>query len=181
MSKTNTRNLVLTALFTALGLYLPFLTGQVPQIGSMLLPMHIPVILCGFVCGGSWGLLAGFITPLLRSMIFHMPPLYPTAIAMAFELAAYGFFAGLIYRALPKKKSSVIISLLSAMVLGRVVWGIVRFVLTFMGPSSFSFQLFIAGAVLEAVPGIILQIVLIPVIVFALESKDLTAKKELAA
>lgn len=178
MASKNTRNLVLTALFVALGLCLPFLTGQIPEIGSKLLPMHLPVILCGFVCGGGWGLLAGFITPLLRSLLFHMPYMYPTAIAMAFELATYGLVSGIVYSLLPKKKSSVIISLLTAMVAGRVIWGIVRYVLTFVGGSTFSMQLFIAGAVLDAIPGIILQIIIIPILVFALESRNLTLKKD---
>jgi thiamine transporter ThiT len=92
MTKKTTKKMVLSALFIALGLVLPFFTGQIPQIGSRLLPMHIPILLCGFVCGAPFGLAAGFITPLLRSLIFGMPPMMPTAVAMAFELAAYGLF-----------------------------------------------------------------------------------------
>ena len=87
----------------ALGIILPFLTGQIPEIGSMLLPMHIPVLICGFICGWKYGLLVGLITPLLRSVSFGMPPIYPTAIAMSFELAAYGFISGLLFKIVNKK------------------------------------------------------------------------------
>ena len=86
--KTSTRKLTLSALFLALGLVLPLITGQIPQIGKMLLPMHIPVLLCGMVCGWPYGLAVGAVMPLLRGLLFGMPVLYPTGIGMAFELAA---------------------------------------------------------------------------------------------
>ena len=123
MKNNNVRTVVFAAAFLALALVLPFLTGQIPQIGSMLSPMHIPVLLCGFVCGWPWGLAVGAVAPLLRSVIFGMPPMYPTALCMAFELATYGVVAGLMYRALPKKKSNIYVSLIVAMIAGRLVWG----------------------------------------------------------
>ena len=86
--------LILAAMFLAIGLLLPFLTGQIRQIGNMLLPMHIPVILCGLICGWQYGLGVGFVLPLLRCVIFGMPVLFPTAVSMSFELAAYGFTDG---------------------------------------------------------------------------------------
>ena len=113
------RTVVFAAAFLALALMLPFLTGQIPQIGSMLSPMHIPVLLCGFVCGWPWGLAVGVVAPPLRSVLFGMPPMYPTALCMAFELAAYGAVAGLMYRALPKKKSNIYVALITAMIAGR--------------------------------------------------------------
>lgn len=88
------KNLTLTAMFLAIGLELPFLTGQIQQIGNMLLPMHIPVFLCALICGWKYGLPMAFILPLLRSFMFGRPALYPNAIGMAFELAAYAFVAG---------------------------------------------------------------------------------------
>ena len=94
--KTSTRKLTLSALFLALGLVLPLITGQIPQIGKMLLPMHIPVLLCGMVCGWPYGLAVGAVMPLLRGLLFGMPVLYPTGIGMAFELAAYGAVIGLL-------------------------------------------------------------------------------------
>ena len=95
------RSLIYAALCLALCLYLPFLTGQIPQIGKALSPMHIPVLLCGFLCGWPYALAVGFIAPFLRFLLFHMPEM-PMGIAMAFELAAYGLLASLLYRALPK-------------------------------------------------------------------------------
>jgi len=169
MIKNKTYKLVLSALFIAIGIYLPFLTGQIPEIGSKLLPMHIPVLLCGFVCGGEFGLLAGFITPILRSLLFSMPPMYPGAVSMAFELAAYGFTAGMLFKAMNFKKSAIIPALLTSMVCGRAVWGIVRFVMTFVGNTKFSMAMFLAGAFVDAVPGIILQLVLIPILVLILQ------------
>lgn len=161
--------LVLSALFIALGIVLPFLTGQIPEIGSALLPMHLPILVCGFVCGSSYGLLVGAVTPLLRSMLFGMPVMMPGAVGMAFELATYGAVTGLLYAKLPKKNWSVYVSLIGAMVAGRIVWGIVSVPLRGIANKPFSFQLFIAGAVLDAVPGIILQLVFVPVIVIALK------------
>ena len=173
MKKQSTRKLVFAALFLALGLVLPFLTAQIPQVGSMLLPMHLPVLLCGFVCGWPYGLLVGAVTPLLRSMLFSMPPLYPTAVAMAFELAAYGLLAGLFYKLLPKKPVYVYVSLILAMLGGRVVWGLVQMILMSLVAQPFTWQIFMAGAFGNALPGIAVQLVLIPVIVRALRSARL--------
>lgn len=165
----NVKKLVLAAFFMALGIILPFFTGQIPQIGNKLLPMHIPILLCGFICGWQYGLVVGFATPLLRSMMFGMPAIMPTALAMAFELAAYGFMTGILYRKLPKKNYSLYISLVGAMIVGRIVWGIVSVVLYGIQGNAFSVQIFLAGAFLNAIPGIILQIVLIPAIMMALK------------
>lgn len=163
-----TLKLVLSALFMALGIVLPFLTGQIQQIGNMLLPMHIPVLLCGFVCGWQYGLAVGLVTPLLRSAMFGMPPLMPTAAAMAVELAVYGVMTGVLYRKLPKKVPYIYVSLLGAMIAGRIAWGIVGIPLYGIAGNGFSWQIFLSGALLNAIPGIILQIVLIPVIIMAL-------------
>lgn len=141
------RTVVFAAAFLALALMLPFLTGQIPQIGSMLSPMHIPVLLCGFVCGWPWGLAVGVVAPPLRSVLFGMPPMYPTALCMAFELAAYGAVAGLMYRALPKKKSNIYVALITAMIAGRLVWGAARFLCTGLDPSKFGFAALLGGGV----------------------------------
>lgn len=173
MKKQSTRKLVFAALLLALGLVLPFLTAQIPQVGSMLLPMHLPVLLCGFVCGWPYGLLVGAVTPLLRSMLFGMPPPYPTAVAMAFELAAYGLLAGLFYKLLPKKPVYVYVALILAMLGGRAVWGLAQMVLMRLVAQPFTWQIFMAGAFGNALPGILVQLVLIPVIVLALRSAKL--------
>lgn len=170
MKKRNdTKKLTLSAMFLALAFVMPFLTGQIPQFGSMLCPMHIPVLLCGFFCGAPWGLGVGLIAPLLRSVTLGMPPMFPTAVCMAFELAAYGFVAGWLHSKLPKKKGYVYVSLLCAMIIGRLVWGAVMFGYMGFDVSKFGFSAFLGGAVLDAVPGIIVQVILIPVLVILLE------------
>ena len=172
MKTTNVKKLILAALFLAIALVLPFLTGQIPEVGSMLCPMHIPALLCGFFCGWPWGLMVGFIAPLLRSVTFGMPPMFPVAICMAFELATYGAVAGALYQKLPRKKISIYAALLTAMVLGRLVWGAARFVCTGLDASAFGLSAFWAGAITTAIPGIIVQIILIPVLVIALEKHN---------
>lgn len=162
--------MILASLFLALAYVMPFLTGQIPEIGSMLCPLHIPILICGFICGWPWGLVVGFIAPLLRSLTLGMPPLFPTAVCMAFELSAYGAIAGLMHKILPRKKPYVYVSLLTAMIVGRLVWGAAMF--TFMGlnGANFTFAAFIAGAFTNAIPGIVVQIVLIPPIVMVLDN-----------
>ena len=98
MTNRGVRNLTFSSMFLALCMVLPFLTGQIPQIGAMLSPMHIPVLICGFVCGPLWGMIVGAIAPVLRSVLFGMPKLFPSAVCMMFELAAYGAAAGLLIR-----------------------------------------------------------------------------------
>lgn len=173
MKNFSVRNIVLAGLFLAIGIILPFFTMQIPSIGAMLLPMHIPVLICGFVCGWPMGLLVGFMLPLIRSLLFSMPPMYPTAVTMAYELAAYGAIAGFLYQHLEKKPSNVYISLIISMILGRVIWGITNVVILGLAEQTFSFKLFIAGAFTNAIPGIILQLIIIPIIVIALKKADL--------
>lgn len=163
------KNLTLSAMFLALAFVMPFLTGQIPQIGSMLCPMHLPVLLCGFLCGAPWGLGVGVVVPMLRSITLGMPVMFPNAFCMAFELAAYGFVAGWLYDKLPKKKVCVYVSLFSAMMIGRVVWGVVMFGCMGFDASKFGMSAFLGGAILNAVPGIVLQLALIPILVIVLE------------
>lgn len=168
------KNLTLAAMFLAVGLVLPLLTGQIPQIGNMLLPMHIPVFLCGLICGWQYGAAVGLILPLLRYAVFGMPVLFPTGIAMSFELLTYGLVAGLLFG---KSRWQCIIalyrSMIAAMLAGRVVWGIVQIFLTGISGDSFTWQIFMAGAFFNAIPGIIIQLILIPAIMVALNRTGL--------
>lgn len=178
--KSNIRNLTLTAMFLAVGMVLPFFTGQIPQIGNMLLPMHLPVLLCALICGWKYGLPMAFVLPLFRSMVFGMPPFYPTALAMAFELAAYAFVAGFLYeRSRWQCVRALYRCLLASMVAGRVVWGLVQMALLGIGGNAFTFQAFLAGALLNAVPGIILQLILIPAVMVALDRTKLVPFRHL--
>ena len=178
MTSLQVRRMTYAALFLAIAMVLPFITGQIPEIGSMLCPMHIPALLCGFMCGWPWGLAVGFIAPLLRSVIFGMPAMFPGAVAMAFELAAYGGLAGLLYRLLPRKEWSVYAVLVISMIAGRIVWGIARVVLAGLSGSSFTWALFLAGAFTNAIPGIIMHLILIPVLVIVMDRAGLTLNKQ---
>lgn len=174
MKNKKLQNLVLSAMFLGLGLVLPFFTGQIPQIGNMLLPMHLPVILCGFICGWKYGLVVGAVTPVLRSAVFGMPPMYPTAIAMAFELAAYGFLVGFLFKnARWQCLKSLYRCLIISMLGGRVVWGIVMTVILGLGENGFTLTAFLTGAFLNAIPGIIVQLILVPAIMLALNKTHL--------
>ena len=157
-------------MFLALGLVLPFVTGQIPEIGGMLLPMHIPVLLCGLICGWQYGAVVGFILPPLRYVLFGMPPIFPTGVAMAFELMTYGLLSGLLYsRARWHCVLSLYRCLIAAMIGGRIVWGVVRVLLTGVASEPFTWQMFLSGAFLTAIPGIILQLVFIPAMMVALD------------
>ena len=162
--------LVLAALFLAMAYVMPFLTGQIPEVGSMLCPLHIPVLLCGFICGWPWGLVVGLTAPILRSLTLGMPPFFPTAVAMAFELCTYGAVTGIMRKIFPKRKTFIYISLIIAMIAGRIVWGVAMFVCLSVTGGAFTFAAFIAGAFTNAIPGIIVQLVLIPVLVMLLDN-----------
>ena len=167
------QNMVLAALMLALSWLMPFLALLNPAIAQVISPMHIPIFLCGFLCDLPWAALVGFIAPLLRSVLFGMPDMFPTAVSMAFELAVYGAAAGALYRALPRKTVSVYPSLIIAMIAGRLVWGVMRYLLAGLAHSNFTPALFLAGAFTTAIPGIILHIILIPALVIAMDKARL--------
>ncbi len=166
MTKTRITKLTQSAVFLALGIVLPMLTGQLPQIGKVLLPMHIPVLLCGFLCGWKYGLCVGGILPLIRTVCFGVPVFYPTALAVAMELATYGLITGILFE---KQKTQnllrIYIILVSSMLLGRVVRGVAEMLLLGLRNEDFSWKLYITATVASALPGIILQLILIPTIV----------------
>lgn len=179
MKKQKLINLILAAMFLCIGLILPFLTGQIQKIGNMLLPMHIPVLLCGFICGWRYGSVIGFVLPIMRSAIFGMPVMYPNAVAMAFELAAYGFISGFLFgKARWQCVRSLYRCLVVSMIGGRLVWGVVQTILLGFENSSFTFQAFIAGAFFNSIPGIILQLIIIPAIMLALDKTHLVPLKK---
>lgn len=165
---SNTKKMTVSGLCLALCLLLPFLTGQIQKIGNMLCPMHLPVLLCGMICGWPWGLAVGAVAPLLRSVLWGMPPML-VAIAMAFELAAYGLVTGLIFPRTKQDLKGIYIALVIAMTAGRLVWGAVRFVMAGLSGSAFPMSAFLSGAVLTAWPGIVLQLILVPAMIRALQ------------
>lgn len=168
MKKNTTFSLVLSGLFIAMGLGLPTLFHAMSLSGSVFLPMHIPVLLCGLICGWRYGLAVGILTPFLSSILTGMPPIYPYGISMIFELGTYGLVSGIF-----SKKYNTIIALLIAMLAGRFVMGIANvFLLGFSG-NGYSFAAFITGSFVSALPGILVQIILIPVIISVLKKSKL--------
>ncbi|MEE0913562.1 MAG: ECF transporter S component [Ruminococcus sp.] len=173
-----TYKLVLSAMFLAVGIVLPFFTGQIPQIGNLLLPMHFTIFLCTFICGWQYGTAVGFMLPLLRSFMFGAPILYPDAIAMSLELCVYGLVAGLIYQIIRHKNIlAVYTAMLIAMISGRVVWGIAQLILLGVKSEPFTLQMFISAAFVNALPGILLQLIFIPAVISILDWKFQKAER----
>ena len=165
MKKQKIKKLVLSALFLGIGMVLPFLTMQIKEIGDSLLPMHLPVMLCGVLCGYGYGAAIGFLLPFLRSFCFGMPPIYPNAVWMSAELFTYGLIIGLLYKKFPKNTFCLYTSLIASQISGRIVWGISKALLLGLNGKTFTFALFISGGFIDAIPGIILQFILIPTII----------------
>lgn len=161
-----TNQLVKTSLFLALGLIIPYIFHITGLPGQALLPMHIPVLLCGFLLGPRYGLIIGVLTPILNSLLIGMPPIYPVGIAMALELAAYGFAAGFFHK---NKRVNLFVSLIIAMLFGRIISGIANYILLTAGGKGYALSVFLASNFINAIWGILLQLILIPVIVKALE------------
>ncbi len=174
------QKIAISAMLYAVGIVLPFFTGQIQVIGQMLCPMHIPVFLCGLIVGWKYGLVIGFLLPFTRSVLFGMPPLFPMAVSMAFELATYGFVSGFLYEhSRWQCVKALYRCMIPAMILGRLVWGIVSFILYGISGSAFTWSMFLSGALLTAIPGIILQLILIPVIMVALNRARLVPFKRI--
>ena len=166
MKKPNLNRIILSAMFLTIGIILPFFTGQIKEAGDSLLPMHIPVMLCGVICGSKYGLAVGFLLPYVRSALFFMPPMYPNAVWMSLELATYGFVIGMLYyRKTNRPVGYLYFCIISAMIAGRIVWGIAKTILLGLDGSVFTFHAFIVGGFVDAIPGIILQLILIPSII----------------
>lgn len=171
--KVTTKKLVLSAMFIAMGLVLPFITGQNPELGKMLSLMHIPVMLCGFICGWPYGLMAGAITPVLRSLLFTQPPMFPRAVGMAFELSVYGAICGLLYKLLPKKNWLFAPELVVSMIAGRTVYAAFMSVVANLGSVEFTFNAWLTKEVPYGFPGIALQLILIPYVMTVLQDAKL--------
>ena len=161
-----TKDLVWAALFLAIGIIIPYIFHATSLPGQIFLPMHIPVLLCGVILGKRYGLIIGILLPFINSVLLGMPPIFPTGVAMAFELATYGVVTGLLYK---DKKCNIFISLISAMVIGRVVSGVVNYILLTVGGNGFVFTAFLTTTFVKAIPGIIIQLILIPVVLKAIE------------
>ena len=172
MSNSKTRKLVMAALCVALGLILPMVFHAVPNAGSIFLPMHIPVLLCGFICGWPYGLVCGALTPLLSSILTGMPPLAFLP-SMLFELAAYGFVSGILYAHIrtPQRAVNLYVTLVLAMLAGRIVSGVLNAL--FFSVGDYSMQAWLTASFVTALPGIVIQLIAVPVLVAVLQKAKL--------
>ena len=168
MNHSSIRRLVMTALCVALGVVLPQALHAVPNAGNVLLPMHIPVLLCGLTCSWGYGLACGVLPPLMSHLVSGMPPAAVLP-AMVCELAAYGLISGLAakYIRTGKRTADVYIQLISAMLIGRVVYGLANALIFRAG--AYSMEVFVTAAFVTALPGIVIQLVLLPALILVLE------------
>lgn len=189
MKRNETIRLVCAGLLAALGVILPKIVLMLPlqglvtvlvpggKIGEILLPMHLPVLLCGFLCGYKYGAICGLIVPFLAHLFNGMPPIYPTAISMAFELAAYGAVSG--FLAEKKKKLPLLATLLISMLCGRIVMGVANVILYGMKGNPYGIMAYFGSAFLRTWPGIILQLILVPLLVVAVRKSRILGDYEM--
>ncbi len=167
-----TKRLILAGLCIALGVVLPLAFHSIANAGSIFLPMHIPVLLCGLVCGWPYGLACGVLTPLLSSIFTGMPPMAYLP-SMLCELAVYGLVSGLLMRYIRTGKLilDLYISLIGAMLAGRLVFGLLNALIFRAG--AYSFAIWTTAAFATALPGIIIQLAIIPVLILSLKKSHL--------
>lgn len=174
MKIQSTKQMVLSGVFIAIGLVLPMVFHAIGGGGAVFLPMHIPVIIGGFFLSIPYTLVVGVLTPVLSSLLTGMPPVFPVLPFMMFELATYGVMVSLLYR---KYKMNAYVSLILSMVCGRIMAGCVVWVLaTFFAAKLPNPIIFISSAVTTGIPGIIIQLIFIPVIVMAMNKNRTTSE-----
>lgn len=161
-----------TAICIALCVILPMAFHMIPKGGAIFLPMHIPVLLCGLICGAPYGFLCGLIGPALSSVLTGMPPMAILP-AMTIELACYGLFSGLMISLVKTNHRflNLYISLVTAMLLGRAANGLVNALIFSVG--SYSLKMWLTASFVTSLPGLVIQLAIIPAIVFAIEKAKL--------
>lgn len=173
----NTKKLVLSGLFIALGVVLPMAFHSIPNAGSIFLPMHIPILLCGLLCGPLYGLGCGILTPIVSSLLTGMPPMAILP-SMLCELAVYGLLSGLFMHILSfsNRLIQIYISLIASMIAGRIIYGILNALIFRFG--AYSLNIWLASAFITAIPGIIIQLTVIPFILFVLQKSSFLSDLE---
>lgn len=162
LSNRKTYRLVFAGIFTALGLLLPFVTAHAYGVpGTILLPMHIPVFLMGLMCGPMYGALGGLVIPTLSSLLTGMPVTFPMLPIMLAELFTYGFLSGLLYNRI---KLPLYPAMLLSMVCGRVAYGAMFAVITGLAGTALKAAT-VPAALLIGLPGVVLQLIVVPAIV----------------
>lgn len=167
-----TKKTIISALCVALGVVLPYAFHAIPNSGSILLPMHIPVLICGLIAGPLYGMFVGILTPVASNLISGMPPA-AYLLSMVCELAVYGLASGLFIRFIQtrNRRANIILSLIASMILGRIAYGLMNMLIFRVG--SYSMQIWLTSAFVTALPGILIQIFIIPILIFSLEAAKL--------
>lgn len=173
--KITTKELVLSGLLLASGLILPMMFHMVSLTGPIALPMHIPVLIGGFLLSPYLALTLGALTPVISGLLTGMPVMFPMAVIMAVELGIYGLTASIATR---KFKLSVVPSLIISMITGRIAAGFTVAALVQLFGIKMNPIMFVKGAVITGLPGIIIQLIFIPALIYAIKSyMKITAKK----
>ena len=169
---SNVKKSIITAMCIALCVVLPLAFHFIQNAGSIFSPMHLPVLLCGLICGWYFGLLCGILGPLLSSVLTGMPPVayLPN---MIIELAVYGLVTGIMMQVLHTKKTyaDLYISLIVSLISGRIIAGITQALIFAKG--SYSIKIWATSYFVTCLPGVIIQLLLIPTIFLALEKANL--------
>lgn len=161
-NKSKSYNMVLSGFLMAMGILLPLATSHAFGIpGTILLPMHLPILILGLVCGPFYGALGGIMVPILSSILTGMPPSYPMLPIMIGELTTYGLISGMIHF---KLNQSIFTSLVSAMICGRMTYAIIFTILFNLAKGPFK-ALSVSAAFITGLPGITMQLILIPIVV----------------
>ncbi len=173
---SHTRKTVFTAMSIALCVVLPTVFHMIPNAGSILLPMHIPVLLCGMICGWPYGAACGLLGPLLSSILTQMPPVAILP-SMMVECAVYGAVSGLMMQLLPNRRPllQLYASLIPAMLAGRIVSGIAKALVFSPG---MTWDAWITASFITSLPGILIQLVLLPSLIFTLTQARILPEKK---
>ena len=165
------KRITFTAVCLALCVVLPLALHMIPNAGSVISPMHIPVLLCGLICGWPYGLICGLIGPLLSSVITGMPPaaMLPS---MMVECGTYGFVTGLMMRYVRtgRPTADLYISMITAMIMGRTVAGLAKALIFTPGAAPFAW---VTTSLVAGIPGIVIQLIVMPTVIFALTKAHL--------
>lgn len=163
--RTKTTNVVMGGLLLAIGVIIPSIFHTTGIDGRIFLPMHIPVLLGGFLLPPMYAILLGLLTPILNNLLTGMPVLFPMVVIMIFELGVYGLVASVLYR---KLRIHILVSLIISMIFGRIAAGGIVYILVVFFGQKMDPLLFVQGAIVTGLPGIIIQIILIPILMHAI-------------
>lgn len=170
--------LAFSGMCLALCLLLPFLTANSRELGNILCLMHIPVFLCGIICGWQYGVTVGMSAPLIRCVLFGMPPFPTVAVPMAAELAVYGLLTGILYRMLSGKMSRLYLNLVVSMLVGRLISVLVKYALYALDKTDFSLSVVLKLNFITTLPGVALQLLLIPTVIYALQKQGVIHREK---